>query len=118
MIANVVTNSSVGTGATGSADLDVRRLGVLTVAFKLAGTGTVGDLTPNDPLPFDAAGAVMTVGLPPEATTAVAVSGSDVVAIRRYDVSGVEKVRLSAKNNNAGSLNLSIVAFGEYGGRS
>lgn len=118
MVVNALSGSAVGTGATGTVDLDVRRLGTLTVAYKLAGTVTTGDLTPNDPVPYDAFGTLLTVGLPPEATTAVAVSGSDVVAIRRYDVSGVEKLRLSAKNNNAGSLNLSIVVFGEYAGRS
>lgn len=118
MVQNSLTGSAVGTGATGSVDVDTRRLGTLTVAYKLAGTVTTGDLTPNDPLPFDQNGTVLTVGLPPEAVTAVAVSGADVVAIRRYDVSGVEKVRLTAKNNNAGTLNLSIVIFGEYAGRS
>lgn len=118
MLVQPLSAQAVGTGATATADLDVRRLRTLTVYYRLAGTVTVGDLTVNDPLPFDSKGAVMTVGIPPELTTAAAVAGADVVAVRRYDVAGVERLRLSAKNNNAGSLNLTVDVFAAYEGRS
>jgi hypothetical protein len=118
MTARPIAAVSTSSGATTTADLDVRRLGTLTVLFKLAGTVTTGDLTVFDPLPQLADGTFATVGLPAEATTAPVSDGTNVVAARRYDVSGTDKVRLSAKNNNAGALALTVDVVAEYAGRS
>lgn len=119
MVQTLLNASSTGAGVTKTVDLDTRRMKTLTLAYKLAGTGTTGDLGVLDPLPYDdtaPTAVALTVGLPAVSTTAPAVAGSDVVAIRRYDVSGVDKLKVQAKNNSAGSLNLTVVAFGEYVG--
>lgn len=119
MIKNVITNQAVATTATSTGgDLDVRRLRTLTVITRLAGTVTPADLTANDPVPYDELGVIMTAGLPPELSVAAAASGADVVVVRRYDVGGVEKIRLNAKNNNAGTLNVFITAFASAEGRA
>lgn len=120
MIVNLATDVPVGTGATVTGSLDVRRLGSLTVAYKLSGTVTPADLTPVDPLPYDNSSppVQLTVGLPPTFAVAPASDGANVVAMRSYDVRGIEKVKMGVKNNNAGTLNISVVVFGEYAGRS
>jgi hypothetical protein len=118
MVAQPIAAVSTASGTTKTADVDVRRLRTLTVFYKLAGTVTAADLTVNDPTPFDLTGAVMTAGLPPELTIAPASDGVNVVAVRRYDVAGVERVRVSAKNNNAGALALTVDVFASAEGRS
>jgi hypothetical protein len=117
MLARVVNGQSVASGAVANADVDTRRIGTLTVVTKLAGTGTVGDLTQTDCLVYDPAGAVTAIPLPPRLTGAVAVAGSDVAGVKVYDVSGVEKVRLTAKNNNVAALNLTVDVYGQAEGR-
>lgn len=117
MLQKPVRNVATATGATSSADIDVRRIGTIVVAYKLAGTVTAGDLTVIDPVPYDSDGVLMTVGLPAKTTLAPAASGADVVALRTYDCVGIERLRLAGKNNNAGTLNLSIDVFGANEGR-
>ena len=51
-------SASIGTGAQGTADLNTRGVRRLTVFWKLAATTTTADLTLNDAVPYDAAGAL------------------------------------------------------------
>lgn len=103
-------NASLNAAATGTADLNVRGVKRLTVVWTLLATVTTADLTLNDALPYDANGTVLTVGLPAIASTAAASDGTNVVAIKTYDVSGFDKVQLRGKNNNAGAKTLTINA--------
>lgn len=111
---NAATAQPVLTGATFTKDIDTRRVRRMTVAWKLLATVTAGDLTVNDAFPFvqptDAA--PLSVALPSTAV-APASDGANVVALKTYDLVGIERVRLSAKNNNAGTLNLQIDVFEE-----
>ena len=109
-------NASVAAAGTGTVDLDVRKIRELTVAWKLLATTTTTDLTLNDAVPYDANGTVLTVALPPLASTAAASDGTNVVAIKQFDVSGFEKVQLRGKNNNIAAKTLVIDAAFE--GRS
>jgi hypothetical protein len=118
MIAQPIANVAVGTGVQAVVDVDTRRLGTLTVAWKLLATVTTGDLTLNDAIPYDATGTLMTVPLGAIASSAPASDGTNVVAIKTFNVSGIEKMRLRAQNNNAGTKNLTVDIFGEYAGRS
>lgn len=118
MVQNIITAQPVGTGATIAGAVDTRRLGTITVAFTLLGTTTPADLTVNDPTPYDATGAQLSVTLPPVSSVAAVSDGANVVALRTYNVGGIEKLRFSAKNNNAGTLNLSATIFGQYAGQA
>jgi hypothetical protein len=101
-------SSSVASGAVKTFLLDTRRVRKLTVIWRLLGTGTVGDLSLNDVMPVLQDGTVVAAGLPATATVAPVVAGSDVVAMKQYDVSGLERVSVTAKNNNAGALNMAV----------
>jgi hypothetical protein len=110
-------SASVGAGVTQNVDIDVRRIGTIVVAYKLAGTVTAADLTFGAPLPFDATGTPLAVGLPAKATVAAAAAGADVVALATYDCVGIERLRLTPKNNSAGALVLTVDVFGANEGR-
>lgn len=111
----VMTGQSVGTGAQGTVDVDTRRVRKLTVVWRLLATTTPADLTLNDALPFvqPTDSAPVLVPLPATANTAPASDGTNVVAVKQYDVSGVERVRLRAQNNNVGSKSLTVDVFEE-----
>lgn len=87
------------------------------LSYKLAGTTTPGDLTVNDPVIYAADGQLGTVALAPKTTVAPASDGANVVALRTYDLGGVERVRVSAKNTNVAALLLTVDVYGEFGGR-
>lgn len=101
-------NASVNAAAQGTFDLDVRQQRRLTVVWTLKATTTPADLTLNDAIPYDANGALLTVGLPVMASSSAASDGVNVVAVKQYDVSGFDKVRLRGQNNNVGAKTLVI----------
>lgn len=101
-------NASVANAAQGTVDLNVRGVRRLTVFWKLLATTTTADLTLNDAIPYDGVGALMTVGLPALASSAPASDATNVVAVKQYDVSGLDRVKLRGQNNNAGSKTLVI----------
>jgi hypothetical protein len=100
--------SSVASGASKTVDVDCRRVRTLTVIWRLLGTTTVGDLTLNDALPMLQDGTVIPVGLAAVTSVAPVSDGANVVAMKQYNVSGLERLRLTAKNNNVGALNLTV----------
>lgn len=108
----LLTAKSVATGVTDTTDLDVTGADKLTVVWRLKATVTVGDLTVNLVRAYAAdKTTLLNVVLPAASATATAVGGSDVWAVSTYDLRGLQKVRLEAKNNNAGTLNLDIHTF-------
>jgi hypothetical protein len=107
-----VTAKTVATGVTDTTDIDCAGADRLTVVWRLKATVTVGDLTVNLVRPYAADGTtLLNVVLPAASATAAAVGGSDVWAVSTYDLRGFQKVRLEAKNNNAGTLSLDIHTF-------
>lgn len=110
---------AVGTGAAGTLDIDVRRMGTLGIIARLIGTVTVGDFTlftVRSYFPAPSA-AVIPVILLPKSVQAAASDGANVGALQTYDVTGLEKVQVSVTNANAGTLNLQLTYFAEYAGR-
>jgi hypothetical protein len=115
----LVSSAAIGAGGTQAVDFDTRRQSVLTVVWVLSGSSTPADLTPAV-FPYAPNGTtVLGVDVPAEALTAPVVDSAlgGVLAARRYDVSGIEKVRIRTTNNNAGALSYSLFAYAEYGGR-
>lgn len=110
-----VNNVAVATGATQVADVDTSGAQQMTVVTRIRATTTTGDLTVNVAkpyLPADAGSGLIDAVLPVKASSAVAVSNAaDVVGVAVYDVTGVQKVQVSAKNNNAGTKNMDIYYF-------
>lgn len=105
-------NVAVLTTATATADIDTSGAQLLTVVTRLKGTVVVADLTLNVVKPYYPDGVTLVAAaLPAKSTTAVAVGGADVIGINVYDVTGIQKVQASAKNNNVGTLNLDIVFY-------
>lgn len=108
----LANNVAVTTGASRADDLDVSNASRLTVIWRLKGTVTVGDLTLNVIKPYYPDGTTLANAVyPASSTTAVAVGGADILAVSTYDLRGVQKVQVSAKNNNAGTLNLDVVVL-------
>lgn len=117
MINRLATNVGTGTGTTNTVDLDTRSLSELTIVWKLNGTVTPADLTVAVH-PYDELGTRVGVDLPQIAKTDPASDGANVVAARTYDVGGIEKVQVRSTNNNAGSLNINVLAYGSYRGQA
>jgi hypothetical protein len=112
----VTAQAIAGGGGTVTKDIDTRRVRSMTVITKLIGTVTGADLAANQVLPFLSPSDTSIIGKelqPRLSSTSTSVVGSDVQGIATYDLSGVEKVRLLAKNNNAGALTVTIDVFQE-----
>lgn len=110
--AAVAAKLAVASGATDSTDLDVTGADRLTVFWRLKATVTVGDMTLNALKVYAAdKTTLLNLAITPAVTIAPTVGGADVWAMQSYDLRGVQKVNLSAKNNNAGALNLDVHTF-------
>jgi hypothetical protein len=115
-----VANASVATGATLNQDLDTGAEEWLTV-IAVVGTaanaaGAAGDVSVNV-LPYlddsvsglqGAAKTLAPLNLPTADSIAAVLSSSRAYVLARYRISGISKVQIQAKNNNAGSKPVEI----------
>lgn len=107
-----VTNLSLGTGVTTTMDVPCGGTDFVTVEADMNGAAN-GDLTISV-FPYEADG----VTLMPTALPAVTGVGyaptfvtSKVTAVQQYNVQGIDKVQVQAKNNNAGTQTLNRLSW-------
>lgn len=109
---NPFSNTSINAAATATADINVAGGHVLTVIFRLRGTVTTADMTNQKVIAYIPDGStVIGASLQTQASGAAAVGSGDIWAYTSYDLRGVQKVRASFTNNNAGSLNGDIYYY-------
>jgi hypothetical protein len=106
--ATLRSNSAIPGGNTQTFDVDVTDVESITVFARARATATVGDLVINV-LPFWADGTGLhSTNVPDSVVVAPSVQGANVEAMIASNLRGVKKVRLSIKNNAAGSLSFDL----------
>jgi hypothetical protein len=99
----------LGTGATSTADLVTTGFATLIALWRIGNATTpataLGDLTAFiSPYEDDGSTVFPTAATPDLVVVAAALSGNFAVAGRRYTLGGIDKVKISLTNNNAGGL--------------
>jgi hypothetical protein len=104
---DVKTGQSVASGASYTYDVEVSNSDWLEISATLTGAA-IGDLAVTVQPYFGDNVTLESVVLTPVAAPANVFSGGVVSYYARYDVIGIGKVRIFAKNNNAGSQTLGL----------
>jgi hypothetical protein len=108
------TNQSLATGASYNTDVLVGGQDELVVNVEMTGAAN-GDLTVQVQ-PFEPDGVtLMPIAIAPMFATGPTFSGASVYYTGRFDVTMYQKVRISVKNNNAGTQTLKSLYWG-FGG--
>ena len=114
---DLVTNQGLATGASFNYDLECTATDWLVIEAELTGAAN-GDLAITV-TPYEADGITLQTNtpLPPVAASTVGPTfgGGVVQYIGKYDVLGIRRVRITAKNNNAGAQTLNRLSWRTQG---
>lgn len=109
-------DDDVAGAAVATVDLPVALADTLLVAWTVTDSAVTGDVGAATVKPFSptdevAAGALLDIAIPATVVTATTRVGTEAVRLDRYDVRGLEKVRLSLTNGAVGTKNLVMHVF-------
>lgn len=105
-------NASVAAAGSAAVNVSTKGYAKLTVWWQLQGTTTTTDLANAAVRSARADGTTYSnQGLPSVRSVAAASDGSNVNQTTQYDVAGIETVRISASNNNAGAKTMVITTY-------
>ena len=106
-----INGVSVAPAGSATADLDVSGYTSLLVGATLAGTVTPADLS-FSMKPLDDDGTTL-FNLEPSTLSSVAAAavGPDVLALKRYDVRGLKKVRITVGNANVAAKTATVRTY-------
>ena len=107
-----VSNGAVANAATQAVTVDCGGVELLTVAIRLQGTVTVGDVANPGATLFDSAGSLVSF-ITAVRSSGPASTGVDVVWSAQYDVRGIARLAVRFTNNNAASKNAIITVYRE-----
>lgn len=106
-----VTAQSLATGATYTVDVDTAGENELAIIAELTGSAA-GDLTiAVNPFKGDNVTPITGVTIPPQTSNGPTLNGGLVQYDGVYDVSAYQKVRITARNNNAGTQTLNELTW-------
>jgi hypothetical protein len=105
LMRDTIVNQSLATGASVTYDVECSATDWLTVQGDLTGAAAA-DLSVNV-FPYENDGVTLTpIPLAPAVTVANTLSGGHIYAYDKFDVTGIGRVRIAWKNNNAGTQTL------------